>query len=155
MFFSALFRSLFRSSRGFPFATNLSLVSIPIGLTAMILGPPVSRAFSILFHQPAVVYVWGVVLFLAGVYVAAGIGRLKPSMERAGLFVLAPAYSFYGVSVIIALGKGGLVTGPVFLALAVSCLQRARIISTAARSLSQAATVDEALHATNDVTKLP
>ena len=149
------FAALFRSSRGFPFATNLSLVSIPIGLAAMVLGPPVSRAFSILFDQPAVVYVWGVVLFLGGLYVAAGIGRLKPSMERAGLFVLAPAYAFYGTSVVIALGKGGLVAGPVFLALAVSCLQRARIISAAARTVAQAATADEALHATNDITKLP
>lgn len=147
--------ALFRSSRGFPFATNLSLVSIPIGLTAMILGPPVSRAFSILFHRPEVVYVWGVVLFLGGLYVAAGIGRLKPSMERAGLFVVAPAYAFYGVSVIIALEQGGLVTGPVFIALAISCLQRARIISLAARAVAQAATINEALSATDEVTKLP
>ena len=147
--------ALFRSSRGFPFATNLSLVSIPIGLAAMILGPPVSRAFSILFHRPEIVYVWGVVLCLGGAYVAAGIGQLKPSMERAGLCIVAPAYLFYGVSVIIGLREGGLVAGPVFIALAISCLQRARIISDAARIVTQAATIDEAMQATNDVTKLP
>jgi hypothetical protein len=114
---------------GYPFATNLSLISIPIGIMAICIGQEVSRGFTIVWHRPEPVYVWGVVLLLGGYNVAAGIVRKRPATERAGLFVLASAYAFYGASVLAGLGYGGLVTGPTFLALALSCLQRARVLS--------------------------
>jgi len=147
-------RTLFRHSRGYPFATNLSLASIPVGLLAVAIGPEVSKAFTIVWHSPTPVYVWGVVLVVGGCNVAVGIARPTPSLERAGLGVLAVAYTFYGISVLIGLGAGGMVTGPFFLAMALSCLQRAHIILKAARDLTAAVTVEEAREAAEEVVHL-
>lgn len=128
-------RSLLAQSRAYPFATNLSLVSIPIGLLAVIIGQDVSRAFTDVYNRPEPVYVWGVVLMLGGINVAYGIVWHVPSLERGGLYVLAVAYAFYGVSVIVGLGVGGLVTGPISLTLAISAMQRARVIFANAHGL--------------------
>jgi hypothetical protein len=122
--------------RGYPFATNLSLVSVPIGLLAIIIGPDISRGFGVVFgNRPEPIYVWGVLLLLGGVNVAIGIGQRLPSQERAGLYVLAAAYFFYGTSVMIGLGWGGLVTGPVFVVLAISCVMRAHVLLVAAKAM--------------------
>lgn len=129
-------RAVRNHGRGYPFATNLSLMSIPIGLLAVIIGPNISRGFSTVFAgRPEPIYIWGVVLLLGGSNVALGIGQRLPSRERAGLYVLAVAYAFYGVSVIIGLGWGGMVTGPIFIVLALSCVQRAGVLLAAAKSL--------------------
>lgn len=129
-------RALRAHGRGYPFATNLSLVSVPIGLLAIIIGPDISRGFTVVFgDRPEPIYVWGVLLLLGGGNVAVGIGQRLPSRERAGLYVLAAAYAFYGVSVIIGLGFGGMVTGPVFIVLALSCVMRAHVLLTAAKAL--------------------
>lgn len=134
---TAVLAALSAHNRGYPFATNLSLISVPIGLLALIIGPEISRGFVAVYGgQPGVIYGWGAVLLLGGINVALGIGHRRPSRERAGLYVLALAYAFYGVSVIAGLGWGGLVTGPVFCILAVSCGQRAHNILESARALA-------------------
>jgi hypothetical protein len=131
-----LLRALRNHGRGYPFATLLSLISIPIGLLAIIIGPGISRGFGVVFlGRPEPIYVWGVLLLLGGGNVAIGIGQRLPSRERAGLYVLAVAYAFYGVSVIVGLGWGGMVTGPVFLVLALSCVMRAHVLLVAAKAL--------------------
>jgi hypothetical protein len=130
------FRTLLAHVRGYPFATNLSLVSIPIGLLALGIGPDISRGFTVVFGNFAeIIYVWGAVLLLGGGNVAIGIGRRLPSRERAGLYVLAAAYAFYGACVILGLGWGGMVTGPAFLCLALSCALRADVIRVTAKAL--------------------
>jgi hypothetical protein len=131
-----LLGALRNHGRGYPFATLLSLVSIPIGLLAIIIGPDVSRGFSVVFFgRPEPIYVWGVLLLLGGSNVAIGIGQRLPSRERAGLFVLAIAYAFYGVIVIVGLGWGGMVTGPVFIVLSMACVMRAHVLLVAAKAL--------------------
>lgn len=124
---------LTKRSSAYPFATNLSLASIPIGLLAVAFGQDVSKAFTYVYHRPEPVYVWGVVLLLGGFNVAAAIAGNVPSKERGGLYVLAAGWAFYGVSVIIGLGQGGLVSGPLALIVAVSCVQRARSIMAHAK----------------------
>lgn len=120
-------KALAQRSMGRPFATNLSLVSVPIGVLAILIGTAISSGFTHVWGDHAVsIYVWGVTLLLGGFNVAAGLVRSRPAQERAGLFVLATAYAFYGVCVMLGLGWGGMVTGPTFCVLAVSCLQRAR-----------------------------
>lgn len=133
----AILQAVHNHGRGYPFATNLSLVSIPVGLLAIIIGPEISRGFVQVFGDlSSPIYAWGVVLLLGGINVAIGIGRRLPSRERAGLYVLAAAYAFYGVCVIIGLGWGGMVTGPVFIVLAASAIQRAHIILLAAKAVA-------------------
>ena len=141
---AAIARLLLSRSAAYPFATNLSLITIPVGLIALVIGPEVSRAFSIVFHTPMVIYIWGVWMVLGGLNVTWGILRHTPSIERAGMFVLFLPLSFYGVCVMIGLAQGGLVTGPVFVVLAVSCLQRARIIHRAAYAGATLAAAAEA-----------
>lgn len=120
-------RTLTSRSNGRPFATNLSLVSVPIGLLAIVIGTAISAGFTHVWGSVAwPIYAWGVVLLLGGFNVAAGLLTARPARERAGLFVLAMAYAFYGVCVMLGLGSRGMVTGPVFCVLAVSCVQRAR-----------------------------
>jgi hypothetical protein len=131
-----ILRAVHNHGRGYPFATNLSLVSIPIGLLAVVIGPDISRGFTaVLGDRPEPIYIWGVLLLLGGFNVAIGIGQRLPSRERAGLYVLAVAYAFYGVCVILGLGWGGMVTGPIFVVLAISCVQRAAVLLAAAKSL--------------------
>jgi hypothetical protein len=130
-------------SRATPFAANLSLVSIPIGLVALLLGPSVSSAFTLVYHRPELIYVWGIVLLLGGANVAHGIIARVPSRERGGLYVLAVAWGFYGVSVLIGLRTGGLVAGPLALTLALSALQRARIIVVAVALLAASGSVPD------------
>lgn len=126
-------RALLDRSMGRPFATNLSLLALPVGLLAILIGPAISSGFTHVWHDRAMpIYVWGVALLLGGFNVAAGLAQGKPARERAGLFVLAAAYAFYGVCVMIGLDWGGMVTGPSFCVLAVSCLQRARYLKRTA-----------------------
>lgn len=135
-------RPLWSHAKAYPFATNLSLISVPIGVIALVIGPDVSRAFTDVFGRPEPVYVWGVVLLVGGLNVAHGIIKNVPSRERGGLFVLAAAYGFYGVCVLVGLGVGGVVAGTIAVTLAVSALQRARVILTNARLVAEARQAD-------------
>lgn len=121
-------RTLIGRSSAYPFATNLSLITIPIGVLAVCIGTEISRGLGAVFHRPEVIYIWGIWMFLGGLNVAVGILRQRPTVERAGLYVLTVPLLFYGVFVVVGLGRGGLVTGPVFCGLAVSCLQRAQLM---------------------------
>lgn len=130
-------RRIVRHATAAPFATLIPLAAVPIGLLSIAIGPEVSRAFTIVYHRPELIYAWGAVLALGGAYVAAGIMRRTPSYERGGLYVLGGAFTFYGISVIIGLGRGGLVTGPMFCVIAAACLLRARLILVRAKDLVQ------------------
>lgn len=131
-----MIKSLFYHGTRVPFATNLPLISVPIGLLALVIGPDISRGFTNVFHRPEPVYVWGVVMLLGGLQVARGIGSRHPSKERAGLYILALAYAFYGLFVMVGLGRSGLVTGPLTVTLALCCVLRARVILAAAKLLA-------------------
>jgi hypothetical protein len=111
-----------------PFQVAVTGMAIPIGIMAIALGASVSEAMTrVLGNVPEVVRLWGAVVLVSGA--AALVGRYggRPWLERAGLRTLGPAWALYGVSVLLGLGFGGLVTGPMFLALAVACLVRARL----------------------------
>lgn len=132
-------RVLINRSNGRPFATNLSLLAIPIGVLAVVIGTAISSGFTHVWGDKALpIYLWGVALLLGGFNVATGLIKGLPARERAGLFVLAAAYAFYGICVMIGLGYGGMVTGPTFVGLAVSCLQRARALRLGAEPYDRA-----------------
>jgi hypothetical protein len=108
-----------------PFQLLATAVSVPIGLAATLLGTSVSTAMSrVLATSFDVVRLWGVFMIVGGACATWGwlVGRLQ--LERAGLRMLGPAYALYAVAVLLGLGVGGLVTGPMWLALAGACLVR-------------------------------
>lgn len=147
----AVARTLFERSSTYPFATNLSLITIPVGVIAVIIGPDISRGLGNVFHRPELIYIWGAWMVVGGGNVALGILREHPAVERAGLYVLVVPLLFYGVFVIVGLGRGGLVTGPVFCGLAISCFQRAQFILRAAQIRARLLEViDEAQGAAED-----
>jgi hypothetical protein len=111
-----------------PFQVAVSAMAIPIGIAGIILGASVSEAMTrVLGNVPEVVRLWGAFTVAGGAAAVYGRYGGRPWLERAGLRTLGPAYALYGVSVLLGLGHGGLVTGPMFLALAVACLVRTRL----------------------------
>jgi hypothetical protein len=111
-----------------PFQVAACAAAVPIGVMAIVLGASVSTAMTrVLGDVPEVVRLWGAVVLVSGAASLAGRYGGRPWLERAGLRTLGPAYALYGVSVLLGLGLGGLVTGPMFLALAIACLVRARL----------------------------
>lgn len=120
-------RAPWGSLRRAPFQVATCTVGVPIGIGAMLLGSQVSTAMSrVLGDSVDVVRLWGVLMVAGGLLTVIGRGWLRPGVERAGLMTLGPAYALYAVSVLLGLGVGGLVAGPMFGALAVACLARVR-----------------------------
>jgi hypothetical protein len=108
-----------------PFQLLATAISAPIGIGAMIIGTEVSTAMSrVLSGQIPVVRLWGLLMLLGGCCATYGRLTRRLSLERTGLRVLAPAYALYAGSVLLGLGFGGLVTGPMFFALAIACYVR-------------------------------
>jgi hypothetical protein len=123
-----------------PFQVAVSAMAIPIGVVAIVLGAEVSEAMTrVLGNVPEVVRLWGAWVAVSGAAALAGRYGGRPWLERAGLRTLGPAYALYAVCVLLGLGHGGLVTGPMFLALAISCFVRARLSlrSEAARRVAE------------------
>jgi hypothetical protein len=120
-------------------------MAVPIGITAILIGASVSEAMSrVLIALPEVVRLWGVVLVVGGIASVWGRYGGRPWLERVGLRTLGPAYALYGVSVLLGLGYGGLVTGPMFLALAGACFVRSRLsLSAEAARLAAEKILDE------------
>jgi hypothetical protein len=116
---------LWKRTQQLPFQLLATAVSVPIGIAALSIGTEVSTAMSrVLSGQIPVVRLWGLLMLAGGG--CATYGRLahRLGLERTGLRVLAPAYALYAGSVLLGLGKGGLVTGPMFFALALACYVR-------------------------------
>lgn len=113
---------------GSPFQVAATVMAVPIGIVAIALGADISEAMSrVLGNVPEIVRLWGVAIAVGGVVAVYGRYGGRPWLERAGLRLLGPAYGLYGFSVLLGLGRGGMVTGPMFLALAVACFARARL----------------------------
>lgn len=111
-----------------PFQVAVTVMAVPLGLAAVILGASASEAMSrVLGNVPEVVRLWGAATAVGGAMAVYGRYGGSGALERAGLRLLGPTYGLYGLSVLLGLGRGGMVAGPMFLALAVSCFVRARL----------------------------
>lgn len=111
-----------------PFQLWVTAVSVPVGVLAVILGSQVSTAMSrVLGAQFDVVRLWGALLIVGGSAATYGLYSRRAGVERAGLRMLAGAFTLYAISVLLGLGLGGLVTGPMFLGLAGACFTRVRL----------------------------
>jgi hypothetical protein len=111
-----------------PFQFAATVMAIPIGVTSLILGAQVSTAMSrVMGGQVDVVRFWGAFLVVGGALAVYGRYGDRPAMERMGLRLLGIQYFLYSLSVLVGLGIGGLVTGPMFAALTAACFTRSRL----------------------------
>ncbi len=110
-----------------PFQFVATGLAIPVGLCAIVLGGQVSTAMSrVLGAHFDVVRLWGALLVVGGAMAVYGRYGRRPGLERAGLQTLGPAYLLYAISVVLGLGLGGLVAGPMFTGLGIACFVRVR-----------------------------
>ena len=113
---------------GAPLEVFSSAAAVVAGIGAIVLGSKVSTAMSrVLDGNVDVVRMWGVLMVVGGSLILVGRFWFRPGIERAGLAVLGPTYFLYAISVLLGLGVGGLVTGPMFFALGLAYFARIRI----------------------------
>jgi len=117
--------TLWRPAAHVPFQTLTTMASIPTGVCAIVYGSRVSAAMSrVLATQFDVVRLWGGFMLAGGICATYGWLSHRLGLERVGLRLLGPAYLLYAVAVLLGLGLGGLVAGPMFAALALACWVR-------------------------------
>lgn len=108
-----------------PMSVVIPAALIPIGAVATALGPEASKAFSLLPDSAKfVAHSMGMLMLLGGVLVLLGVASGETFTELVGLVLLAAGCTIYGAGVVIGLGVGGLITGPMFLAIAVASVIR-------------------------------
>lgn len=108
-----------------PMSVIIPAALIPIGAVATVLGPASSKAFGLLPDSARfVAHGMGMLMLLGGVLVLLGVAAGETFTELLGLLLLATGCTIYGAGVVIGLGVGGLITGPMFLAIAVASITR-------------------------------
>lgn len=108
-----------------PMSVIIPAALIPIGAITTALGPDASRAFTLLPDGVKfIAHSMGMLMLLGGVLVLLGVASGETFTELVGLVLLATGCAIYGGGVIIGLGVGGLITGPMFLAIAVASITR-------------------------------
>lgn len=104
-----------------PMSVVIPAALIPIGAVTTVLGPEASRAFTLLPPSAQfIAHMMGMLMLLGGVLVLLGIAQSETFTELIGLLFAGLGCAIYGLGVIIGLGVNGLVTGPMFLAIAIA-----------------------------------
>jgi hypothetical protein len=101
---------------------------VPTGALALVLGPGVSRAFTLIAANMIVPRFMGFLLLLGGVLALCGMLRMNSFIEALGLALLAAGAALYGFGVILGLGMAGMVAGPGYVAIAVALSRRVQIL---------------------------
>ncbi|MGH8901642.1 MAG: hypothetical protein ACRDYA_08135 [Egibacteraceae bacterium] len=121
-----------------PHQTMLGIAAAYAGLVAVIIGPAVSFSVTkVLGVAPDVVRAWGVTLGLGGALMSVGILAKRSQIEQIGLGLLGPALLLYGLTVLVALGRGGQVTGPLCVGLGIGSMVKSAVLARRARVLAK------------------
>ena len=124
-----------------PMSVVIPAALILVGSVATVLGPEASRAFTLLPQGAQfIAHAMGMSMALGGVLVLLGVANSETFTELMGLVFAALGSAIYGAGVIIGLGINGLITGPMFLAIAVSSTIRVVIGMRQASRVSAART---------------
>lgn len=123
-----MFALIYRRWRDQPTAVTLPLGMIFLGLSAMILGDHVSRAFTEI-GGGSMIRVMGSAMFVGGLLVGASILREDVFLEVMGLALTAFGATFFGIGVILGLGLQGLIAGGENLLIALAFFGRIAMIS--------------------------
>lgn len=118
-----------------PFTLVFAFV-LPIpGALAIIYGDDVSRALNTI-SAGVLSRVIGIALLVGAMATVTGLARGVSLYEAAGLTLMSGACTIYGVGVILGLGLGGMVAGPMALAVALAMILRVVSLTTIAREVS-------------------
>ena len=112
-----------------PYITAFAIGLIPVGVLAIIYGDRVSKALGNLaanFVSRGV----GFALFTGCIITLLGILSHRALMQTIGMAFLAVGLGIYGVGVILGLGLGGMIAGPIAL---LACAATVRRIITMAQ----------------------
>lgn len=108
-----------------PMSVVIPAALIPIGCITTVLGPEASRAFTLLPPGAQfIAHAMGLFMALGGVLVLLSVANSETFTELIGLVLCALGCVIYGIGVILGLGINGLVTGPMFVAIAVASIVR-------------------------------
>lgn len=111
--------------RARPMSVVIPAALIPIGAVATVVGPPVSRAFTLLPDSVGfIAHAMGMCMLMGGALVMLGVGSGETFTELIGLVLAALGCVTYGLGVIVGLGVNGLITGPMFIAIAAAAVLR-------------------------------
>jgi len=112
-----------------PYITAFAVGLIPVGVLAIIYGDKVSKALGNLAANSVSRGV-GFALFTGGIVTLLGILSHRALMQTLGMAFLALGLGIYGVGVILGLGLGGMIAGPIAL---LACAATVRRIITMAQ----------------------
>ena len=115
-----------------PYTVVLAAVLIVPGALALIYGDDVSKALSTIAADN-ISRIMGATLLLGGLLTLTGMARGSAIVEIAGLCALAAGCGIYGFGVILGLGLGGMVAGPISLAIAFATVRRVVTLVSVAR----------------------
>lgn len=117
-----------------PFTLVFAAVLPLPGVLAIIYGDDVSRALSDI-SLGVLSRVIGIALLTGSVITLIGLAFGVSLYEAAGLTLLSGACIIYGTGVILGLGLGGMVAGPIALALSAGMILRVVSLTTLARAV--------------------
>jgi hypothetical protein len=112
-----------------PYITAFAVGLTPVGVLAIIYGDKVSKALGNLTAD-VVSRGMGFALFTGGIVTFLGIVTHRALSQTIGMAFLAVGLGVYGVGVILGLGLGGMVAGPIAL---LACAATVRRIITMAQ----------------------
>lgn len=108
-----------------PMSVVIPAALIPIGAVTTVLGPDASRAFTLLPQGAQfIAHAMGMFMVVGGLLVLLGISQNETFTELIGLVFAALGCLVYGAGVIIGLGLNGLITGPMFVSIAIASITR-------------------------------
>ncbi len=106
------------------------------GLAAAVLGSDASKAFTNIGGD-VTIRVMGVALVIGGFSTLWGVARPDSFWELVGLTLICGGSTVYAFGVVLGLGKGGVIAGLGFLAIALWALSRVMVVMRAAKTVKK------------------
>jgi hypothetical protein len=120
-----------------PFGTCAAAGAVALGLLGLFLGDDISLGMTNSLRGAAapIAHLWGAMATIGGLMKLVGLYGGRTTIEVPGLWLMTGAYGFYCATVLIGLGRSGLVAGILAGAMTIGCLLKVRMIMARARAV--------------------
>lgn len=119
-----------------PYTIVLSIVLLVPGILAIIYGDSTSQALTNI-SAGILSRIMGVCFLLGCILILFGLCQGQSLYETSGLLIIAGGCFIYGLGVILGLGLGGMVAGPIALAICLGSILRSISLLSAAKEYSK------------------